>query len=59
MIGIPKCLICKYYLLKKKREDKNTCLAFPDGIPLYFLNETKIHDKVVDGQIGNYVYERK
>lgn len=59
MISIPKCLTCKYFLFEKSNRKKNVCLAFPDGIPLKYRNDTERHDKVVKGQEGDYVYTRK
>lgn len=59
MISFPKCLTCKHYIPVKKRGDDNTCLAFPGKIPLEILNENVIHDKIVEGQAGSYIYTRK
>lgn len=59
MISIMKCVTCKHFLLEKSNRDKNVCLAFPDGIPLKYRIETESHDKVVKGQTGEYVYEKK
>jgi len=34
------------------------CKAFPKGIPHEFVSGKKIHNKVVKGQVGTYVYEK-
>lgn len=33
-----------------------TCLAYPDGIPGNYLSGEAIHDKVDEGQKGDYVF---
>jgi len=42
------CNFCKNY-----RKD-NTCLAFPDGIPVQIWNK---HDKIFDNQKNDIVFE--
>jgi len=52
---IPFCMICKNY------KERQKCEAFPDGIPEeIFINISKPkHTEVIDGQIGNYIYEER
>ncbi len=56
------CLIefqCGYcqHAVSRTRGQAHTCHAFPDGIPLEVeLNEV-IHDRVLPGQVGEYVYK--
>lgn len=45
-----KCSDCKYF-----NWDNCTCKAFED-IPSEYLSGEKIHDKVVEGQKGNFVF---
>ena len=50
---IPKCNECIHL------KDEGKCLAFPDGIPVEILNNNKFHDKIITGQVGKYVFEKK
>ena len=36
-----------------------TCKAFPKEIPVEILNNNKFHDKIITGQVGKYVFEKK
>jgi hypothetical protein len=51
-IAILLCPSCQYYLSKQK------CKAFPDGIPNDIFDADKTHDKLVEGQTGDFVFER-
>lgn len=48
------CNNCVHYNRKKGV----SCKAFPERIPKKILLENK-HDTVIEGQEGNYVYEKK
>lgn len=45
------CPTCKY------NDRTGSCTAFPDGIPFIYLAGTYTHTQVIEGQIGDYVYE--
>ena len=47
------CLGCKH-----RQPLSGGCAAFPDGIPYEFTNGEKEHRKVVDGQVGDLVFEK-
>ena len=36
----------------------NGCRAFPDGIPLKIIGKPHSHDKIIEGQVGDFVYTR-
>ena len=36
-----------------------TCKAFPGGIPVVFTSGQFLHDKVVEGQVGDFVWTKK
>jgi len=39
--------------------ERNACEAFPDGIPDEIAYGDDPHDKVVEGQTGEFVYEKE
>jgi hypothetical protein len=41
-----------------KRLDNIYCVAFPEGIPLEVLSGKIIHNKIIPGQEGNYIFEQ-
>lgn len=47
----PICLFCKHYngLLR--------CSAYPQGIPNDILEETALHDRIFDDQVGEDLFE--
>lgn len=47
------CYMCEFY------RGFCECEAFPDGIPENFLTGEEFHDKVVEGQEGEFVFEEK
>jgi hypothetical protein len=50
-VTAPICLIdCKHFNWKDK--EKNSCLAFPDGIPKEILISKVTHDKPYPGDRG-------
>jgi len=53
MQRIPKCLVCKYYLKNFK------CSAFPKLIPEEIASGKRAHNKIVEGQKGDFVFELK
>jgi hypothetical protein len=54
---IPKyCYICKNFTGKLELD---TCKAFPNGIPKDILLLKKLHNKIIEGQIGNYIFDEK
>ena len=52
-----QCKSCKHFY--EDRVDGCFCAAFPDGIPKNILNNKKIHNSPVSGQVGLFVYEEK
>ena len=48
---LSKCLNCNYYFGDGK------CEAFPDGIPDKILDNSVEHNKVMEEQIGDYIFE--
>jgi hypothetical protein len=49
----PQCVGCKW-----KEESEVVCNAFPDGIPLKVLNNEVIHDHILEGQVGEQIFEK-
>jgi hypothetical protein len=47
------CLNCKYY------KGGGVCVAFPERIPDEIIVGLESHYKVLDGQVGDYIYEVK
>lgn len=47
------CLNCKFLDV-----ENGGCLAFPNGIPLEITEGIIEHDKVIEGQVGEYVFEK-
>jgi hypothetical protein len=50
----PPCFSCKHY-----DYEKMTCGAYPDGIPEDIRTGEVVHNKVLEGQKGNFVFEPK
>ena len=50
-IKVSACNFCK------NRIGGNKCKAFPKGIPSEFLFGEEVHDSVVKGQEGEFVFE--
>lgn len=48
-----QCTKCKY------RTGTMKCKAFPDRIPMLIYGGSKKHDRIIKGQIGDYIYEPK
>ncbi len=55
MISTCNCYECKFY---NYNNFDWTCKAYPKGIPHDILFSKKYHEKVLDGQVGNYIFER-
>jgi len=53
MMRHTQCMKCKH------RITRETCHAFPDGIPLDVRRELIIHDEPLKNQKGDIVYEVK
>ena len=49
----PQCMSCKH-----KNGEDIICKAFPFGIPDEILSNIVLHDKVLDEQNGDFIYER-
>lgn len=50
----PVCFSCKHYNV-----NKNTCTAFPDGVPDDMLNgNLGDHNEKLEGQTGETVYKK-
>ena len=47
------CLNCKF-----NTPFDGGCKAFPDGIPYEFSSGEKEHTEIVDGQVGDFVFEK-
>ena len=59
MIGISICVACKHFIsIKKSEKGHSYCPAFPNGIPDNIMHRGT-HDKVVSGQVGEYVFDCK
>lgn len=57
MIGPrPECMDCQH--LDRDNVEGITCKAFPGGIPDLILVEQEKHATPVNGQVGNFVFER-
>ncbi len=60
MLG-DQCSFCEHlqsmYVDRKKGRAIGRCLAFPGGIPETIYESDTPHDKVIDGQTGDYVFE--
>jgi len=50
----PKCEQCLH--LQGYGKNGLFCLAFPDGVPEEILSGAVEHDRVIEGQEGEYVY---
>lgn len=48
------CLKCKFLDV-----ENGGCLAFPNGIPFEITEGIIEHDKVIQGQVGEYVFEEE
>jgi len=64
MLEEPNCYIrkCKYWYGFVKTKDSRiitVCLVFPKGIPDDIAYGEDKHEKVIDGQVGNFVYEKE
>jgi len=61
MMSAPKCYDrnCIYYMGHDHVGDKliQTCAAYPEGIPDSIAYGDDLHHTVLDGQVGEYVYE--
>ena len=55
MIIFSRCLNCKNFINDKKF----TCKAFPNGIPDNILFNEKKHNRKIEGQTGEYLFEEK
>jgi len=44
------CIICTH------RRSGKRCLAFPEGIPYNIFSGVVLHDKILDDQLGGYVF---
>ncbi len=57
-----KCTVCVNAMVNGvKLPGKNgiaTCLAFPEGIPDEIRQGKNQHNSVIEGQIGDYIFER-
>lgn len=54
---MPDCSFCKYLDLEKGGFPL-TCPAFPDGIPNEINTMGGTHREKVEGQVGDYVFEK-
>ena len=52
------CSGCEYFWANSDDEFEGPCRAFPDGIPYNEIGSKYSHDKVIEGQVGDYVYTR-
>ena len=50
---IPKCVGCVHYLIR------NTCKAYPEGIPREILWSRIFHSEKLNGQVGDFIFEPK
>jgi len=56
-IILSKCFDCKYY--NRYDNKKLSCKAYPEGIPENIFNNTIEHNKVLEGQTKEYIFEEK
>ena len=52
------CFGCEHLHLNNDDGLRGGCRAFPDGIPTDEIGNKYSHDKIVEGQVGDYVYTR-
>lgn len=52
-----QCLTCKHY--NNHDKEKFSCLAYPDSIPDDIIDNILMHDKVLENQKNEYMYEKK
>jgi hypothetical protein len=57
MIVISKCLECKHYNINDF--DKQSCKAYPNGIPKKIFENKIEHNTPLIGQINDYIFEPK
>lgn len=55
MLPTSQCGDCAFYR-KLIKGYIPTCLAFPEGIPDEIMFGEILHDKIIEGQVGNYIY---
>lgn len=53
MIEQAKCIMCKHYLGKLR------CKAFLKLIPEKIAIGKEEHNQIIEGQTGNYIFEKK
>lgn len=58
MIIVSKCLVCKHFI-EVTSDGKIICKAYPKGVPNVVRSMKYNHNKVLDGQQGEYVFEKK
>ncbi len=61
MFGLTQCTSCDYRIGDSKlagnmKRKVFSCLAFPNGIPIEILSGKLLHNKVIKGQSGSYVF---
>ncbi|WP_289835420.1 hypothetical protein [uncultured Phocaeicola sp.] len=54
--GNQLCFSCAHYYFNNGESDTTGCRAFPQGIPSSVYGGYN-HRKVVNGQVGSYVYQ--
>ena len=54
-----QCLFCKHLKNRSEPDNLPACKAFPEGIPVEVWNNEKKHNKPIEGQTGEYVFEQK
>jgi len=67
MLRTTRCFRCKHFTIKEDPKDKESvlsfCPAFPDGIPKEIdrglHSGTELHDKPIDGQVGDFIFEER
>lgn len=53
MFIIPQCIDCKYFIIDRRY----ICKAFPEGIPETILLNRIKHDRIMQDQTSDYMYE--
>lgn len=55
ILEVSKCEMCKHF----NDENTWTCKAFPEKIPYEIISEKIEHDAIIEGQVGNFVFEER
>jgi hypothetical protein len=54
----PMCFTCKYLFDLTEVINAHSCSAFPMGIPTEIIRGYVTHTDIIEGQVGDFVYEK-